>query len=140
MSKPSELLGDSGPFREIIGGYQVRASQQALSDAIFAAIEDGDVLTAEAGTGTGKTFAYLVPAILSGRKVIVSTGTKHLQDQLFQSDLPVVLKALDVPVKTALLKGRANYLCVHRLDIAPHLGFINHCNVSHNLHIPSFTK
>jgi ATP-dependent DNA helicase DinG len=125
MSKPSELLGESGPFREIIDGYQVRANQQALSDAIFNSIEDGKVLTAEAGTGIGKTFAYLVPAILSGKKVIVSTGTRHLQDQLYQSDLPVVLKALDVPVKTALLKGRANYLCVHRLDIAPHLGFIN---------------
>ena len=125
MSKPSELLGDSGPFREIIDGYQVRASQQALSDAIFKSIEDGTVLTAEAGTGIGKTFAYLVPAILSAKKVIISTGTRHLQDQLYQSDLPVVLKALDVPVKTALLKGRANYLCVHRLDIAPHLGFIN---------------
>jgi ATP-dependent DNA helicase DinG len=125
MSKPSELLGDNGPFREIIDGYQVRASQQALSDAIFNSIEDGTVLTAEAGTGIGKTFAYLVPAILSAKKVIISTGTRHLQDQLYQSDLPVVLKALDVPVKTALLKGRANYLCVHRLDIAPHLGFIN---------------
>jgi len=125
MSKPSELLGDSGPFKEIIEGYQVRANQQALSEAIFNSIEDGNVLTAEAGTGIGKTFAYLVPAILSAKKVIISTGTKHLQDQLYQSDLPVVLKALDVPVKTALLKGRANYLCVHRLDIAPHLGFIN---------------
>jgi len=125
MSKPSELLGDSGPFKEIIDGYQVRGNQQALSNAIFSSIAEGDVLTAEAGTGIGKTFAYLVPAILSGKKVIISTGTKHLQDQLFQSDLPVVLKALDVPVKTALLKGRANYLCVHRLDIAPHLGFIN---------------
>ena len=125
MSKPSELLGESGPFKEIIDGYQVRANQQALSDAIFNSIEDGTVLTAEAGTGIGKTFAYLVPAIMSAKKVIISTGTRHLQDQLYQSDLPVVLKALDVPVKTALLKGRANYLCVHRLDIAPHLGFIN---------------
>ena len=125
MNKPSELLGDNGPFKNIIDGYQVRASQQSLSDAIFAAIENNSVLTAEAGTGIGKTFAYLVPAILSGRKVIISTGTRHLQDQLYQSDLPVVLEALDMPVKTALLKGRANYLCVHRLDIAPHLGFMN---------------
>ena len=125
MSQPSELFGDKGPFKDIIDGYQVRANQQALSDAIFNAISDGNVLTAEAGTGIGKTFAYLVPAILSAKKVIISTGTKHLQDQLYQSDLPVVLKALDVPVKTALLKGRANYLCVHRLNIAPHLGFIN---------------
>jgi ATP-dependent DNA helicase DinG len=125
MSRPSELLGDNGPFKQIIDGYQVRASQQALSDAIFSAIEAGKVLTAEAGTGIGKTFAYLVPAILSGKKVIISTGTRHLQDQLYHSDLPVVLQALDVPVRKALLKGRANYLCIHRLDIAPHLGFIN---------------
>lgn len=125
MSRASELLGENGPFKEIIDGYQVRENQQALSNAIFSAIAEGNVLTAEAGTGIGKTFAYLVPAILSGKKVIISTGTKHLQDQLYHSDLPVVLKALDVPVKTALLKGRANYLCVHRLNIAPHLGFIN---------------
>ncbi len=133
MSKPSELLGASGPFKEIIDGYQVRTSQQALSDTISNAIEQGSVLTAEAGTGIGKTFAYLVPAIQSGKKVIISTGTKHLQDQLYQSDLPVVLKALDVPVKAALLKGRANYLCIHRLDIAPHLGFINK-TTQHDLH------
>jgi ATP-dependent DNA helicase DinG len=125
MNKPSELLGDNGPFKEIIDGYQVRANQQALSDAIFSSIEEGKVLTAEAGTGIGKTFAYLVPAILSGKKVIISTGTRHLQDQLYHSDLPLVLQALEVPIKKALLKGRANYLCVHRLDIAPHLGFIN---------------
>jgi ATP-dependent DNA helicase DinG len=133
MKKPSELLGDHGPLKDIIDGYQVRANQQSLSDAIFDAIANNTVLTAEAGTGIGKTFAYLVPAILSAKKVIVSTGTKHLQDQLFQSDLPVVLKALDMPVKTALLKGRANYLCIHRLDIAPHLGFINK-TTQHELH------
>ena len=125
VARPSELLGETGPFRTIIDGYQVRAGQQSLSDAIFNAMRNGDVLTAEAGTGIGKTFAYLVPAILSGKKVIISTGTRHLQDQLYQSDLPVVLEALDVPVKVALLKGRANYLCTHRLDIAPHLGFIS---------------
>ncbi len=124
-ARPSELLGEQGPFRHIIDGYQVRASQQQLSDAIFDAIDGAKVLTAEAGTGIGKTFAYLVPAILSGKKVIISTGTRHLQDQLYQSDLPVVLEALDMPVRTALLKGRANYLCIHRLDIAPHQGFIN---------------
>ncbi len=125
MKQPSELLGNNGPFEELINGYQVRVNQQALSDAILNAIEHDGVLAAEAGTGIGKTFAYLVPAILSGKKVIISTGTKHLQDQLFQTDLPIVLKAMDVPVKTALLKGRANYVCVHRLNIAPHLGFIN---------------
>ncbi len=125
VARPSDLLGETGPFSDIIDGYQVRAGQQSLSDAIFDAIHNGDVLIAEAGTGIGKTFAYLVPAILSGRKVIISTGTRHLQDQLYQSDLPVVLEALEAPIKIALLKGRSNYLCTHRLDIAPHLGFIS---------------
>jgi len=72
-------------------------------------------LIAESGTGTGKTLAYLVPAVLSGRKILISTGTRHLQDQLYRRDLPVVLQALQVPVTTALLKGRSNYLCLHRL-------------------------
>ena len=72
----------------------------------------------EAGTGTGKTFAYLVPALLSGRRVIVSTGTRTLQDQLFHRDLPTVAAAIGRPVRVALLKGRANYLCLHRLDLA----------------------
>jgi ATP-dependent DNA helicase DinG len=133
MNMPSEILGEHGPLKDIIDGYQVRANQQALSDAIFDSMMNKEVIAAEAGTGIGKTFAYLVPAILSTKKVIISTGTKHLQDQLFKSDLPVVLEALDMPVKSALLKGRANYLCIHRLDIAPHLGFINKAT-QHDLH------
>ena len=123
--KSSQYLGETGPFSELVEGFQVRESQLALSDAITSAIDQNDVLVAEAGTGIGKTFAYLVPAVLSDKKVIISTGTKHLQDQLYRTDIPKVLKALDLPVKTALLKGRANYLCLHRLDVAPHLGFIN---------------
>ena len=82
------------------------------------AIEAGESLIVEAGTGTGKTFAYLVPALLSGQKVIVSTGTRNLQDQLFLRDLPRVREAMASPVKVALLKGRANYLCVHRMELA----------------------
>ena len=123
--KASEYLGKDGVFKDQVDGYQVRENQLLLSDAIEAAIQNKKVLVAEAGTGIGKTFAYLVPAIQSGKKVIISTGTKHLQDQLFHTDIPKVLKALDVPIKIALLKGRANYLCLHRLQIAPHLGFIN---------------
>src|SRR6185295_11627644 len=76
------------------------------------------MLAIEAGTGTGKTFAYLVPALLSGRQVIISTGTRTLQDQLFNRDLPTVAKALGRPARVALLKGRANYLCLHRLELA----------------------
>lgn len=122
--KASEYLGDKGVFSRHVEGYRVRESQLSLSDAIEDAIQKDSVLVAEAGTGIGKTFAYLVPAINSGKKVIISTGTKHLQDQLFHTDIPRVLKALDVPIKIALLKGRANYLCHHRLQIAPHLGFM----------------
>ena len=125
MKRASDFLGLSGPFCEQISGYQVRDNQLALCDAIDDAIESGGTLAAEAGTGIGKTFAYLVPALLSGKKIIISTGTRHLQDQLFHTDLPRVKKALSVQSTSALLKGRSNYLCVHRLKLAPHLGFIN---------------
>ena len=125
MKRASDYLGQSGPFCEQIAGYQVRDNQLALCDAIADAIEAGSVLAAEAGTGIGKTFAYLVPSLLSGKKIIISTGTRHLQDQLFHTDLPRVTKALSVQSTSALLKGRSNYLCLHRLKLAPHLGFIN---------------
>ena len=87
-----------------------------MADAVARAIAERKPLLAEAGTGTGKTFAYLVPALLFGGKVIVSTGTKTLQDQLFQRDLPLVRDALKVPVTLAVLKGRANYVCHHHLE------------------------
>jgi ATP-dependent DNA helicase DinG len=125
MQRASDFLGQDGPFYQQVSGYQVRDNQLALCDAIDEAIEKGEVLAAEAGTGIGKTFAYLVPSLLSGKKVIISTGTRHLQDQLFHTDLPRVTKALAVQSTAALLKGRSNYLCLHRLKLAPHLGFIN---------------
>src|SRR5687767_13683717 len=87
-----------------------------MARAVASAIEDKAVLVAEAGTGTGKTFAYLVPALRSGGKVIISTGTKTLQDQLFDRDIPQVREALKVPVSVVLLKGRANYVCHHYLE------------------------
>jgi ATP-dependent DNA helicase DinG len=87
-----------------------------MAEAVAEAIAASDKLVIEAGTGTGKTFAYLLPALMSGRKTIISTGTKALQDQLYHRDLPLVGKAVGRPVSTALLKGRANYLCLHRLD------------------------
>ncbi len=87
-----------------------------MAEAVAEAIGSADRLVVEAGTGTGKTFAYLIPALLSGRKTIISTGTKALQDQLYHRDLPLVAKAVGRPVTTALLKGRANYLCLHRLE------------------------
>jgi ATP-dependent DNA helicase DinG len=107
-----------GPLARIVPGYRPREGQIALAHAVDDAIRNYGVLVAEAGTGTGKTFAYLVPALLSGAKVIVSTGTKTLQDQLYHRDIPTVRAALDVPVSVALLKGRANYVCRHHLERA----------------------
>jgi len=89
-----------------------------MAESVAEAIANLDKLVVEAGTGTGKTFAYLLPAMLSGRKTIISTGTKALQDQLYHRDLPLIAKAVGRPIETALLKGRANYLCIHRLDQA----------------------
>lgn len=89
-----------------------------MAEAVATAIDAGELLLTEAGTGTGKTFAYLVPALQSGGKVVVSTGTRNLQDQLYQRDLPRIRDVLALPAKTALLKGRSNYLCLHRLDSA----------------------
>jgi ATP-dependent DNA helicase DinG len=108
-------LGADGPFAQL-PDFAPRAVQQAMAEAVEQAIADTDQLVVEAGTGTGKTFAYLVPALLSGRRIIVSTGTKTLQDQLFHRDLPRVRKVLGTRMKSALLKGRANYLCWYRLD------------------------
>ena len=112
-----ELLGEHGPLAQELDGFKPRVAQQELAQAIERAIDEKSQLIAEAGTGTGKTYAYLAPALRSGKKVIVSTGTKTLQDQLFHRDLPRLRKALALnDVKVALLKGRANYICLHRLD------------------------
>lgn len=100
--------------------YHPRAGQQAMACAIADAISTASSVVVEAGTGVGKTFAYLVPAVLSGKRVVVSTATKNLQDQLFSRDLPAVVAALAVPVRTALLKGRGAYLCIQRLEINMH--------------------
>ena len=118
----ADLLGADGPFAREVPGFAPRASQQAMAAAVEEAIADRQMLVAEAGTGTGKTFAYLVPALMSGKRVIISTGTKALQDQLFHRDLPRVRSVLGARLAAALLKGRANYLCLHRLDQAHHEG------------------
>lgn len=109
-------LGPQGPFAREVPGFAPRAVQREMAAAVERAIEEGAELVVEAGTGTGKTFAYLVPALLSGKRVIVSTGTRNLQDQLFHRDLPRVRDALGARLRTALLKGRSNYLCWYRLD------------------------
>lgn len=113
-----EALGGDGALAAQLPGFVPRAAQLRLAGAIAEAFDHRDVLLAEAGTGTGKTYAYLVPALLSGMKTIVSTGTRALQDQLYHRDLPRVRAALGVGLKSALLKGRSNYLCRYRLQQA----------------------
>ncbi len=116
MNDFAEIFGPEGWLATRIEGFSHRPQQQQMAAAVGRVLERRGVLICEAGTGTGKTFAYLVPALMSGLKVIISTGTKNLQDQLFHRDLPRVRQSLASPVSTALLKGRANYLCIHRLD------------------------
>jgi ATP-dependent DNA helicase DinG len=115
MSKTSYLFAVDGKLSEAIDGFVPRQAQTDMAVAVENTIINKAPLIVEAGTGTGKTFAYLAPALLSERKTIVSTGTKNLQEQLFHRDLPLIKKALGSNSKTALLKGRANYLCLHRL-------------------------
>ena len=121
-SQLSQIFKSNGALAEAIEGFSERAQQLEMALAIESAIKNNKQLIAEAGTGTGKTFAYLVPALLSGGKVIISTGTKNLQDQLFSRDLPNVRDALKVPVTVAMLKGRANYVCHYHLEVAANSG------------------
>lgn len=111
-----QLFDANGPLSQAVKGFRPRQSQTEMAKAIASAITSQQTLIAEAGTGTGKTFAYLVPALLWGGKVILSTGTKNLQDQLYLRDIPTVRKALQAPVSVALLKGRANYVCHFHLE------------------------
>lgn len=115
-----DILGENGVFSEKLPSFKVRDVQLELADKIIETIDNDGTLIAEAGTGTGKTFAYLVPAIIKDKKTIVSTGTKNLQEQLFYRDLPKVLEIMGLKPKIRLLKGRANYLCEHRMHKALH--------------------
>ncbi len=112
------IYSTRGPLARAVKGFRARPFQVEMARAVAEAIAAKSVLVAEAGTGTGKTFAYLVPALLTGGKVILSTGTKTLQDQLFDRDIPTVRAALGAPVTIALLKGRANYVCHYHLERA----------------------
>jgi len=127
------LLGADGPFIDAINGFQPREVQQQLANKIDNVVKANNSLVAEAGTGIGKTFAYLVPAIMSKKSVIISTGTRNLQDQLFHKDLPKVCKCLDKSPRTALLKGRNNYLCIYRLDMTVADGRLGSRQASHDL-------
>ncbi|MEO8062754.1 MAG: ATP-dependent DNA helicase [Pseudomonadota bacterium] len=115
MHDLDEVFGPRGPLARSLPGFTPRRSQLAMALRVAMALENRSSLVVEAGTGTGKTFAYLVPALLSGKRVLVSTGTRTLQDQLFNKDLPLVAGAIGVPARVALLKGRSNYLCTYRL-------------------------
>ncbi len=117
----ADLLGPTGPLARQ-PGFAPRLQQQQMAAAVDAILQEGGTLIVEAGTGTGKTYAYLIPALRSGARVIISTGTRHLQDQLYHRDLPVVRRALKSRVKIALLKGRSNYLCRYRLRLAAQEG------------------
>jgi ATP-dependent DNA helicase DinG len=118
----NDVFSAQGPLARALPGYTHRPEQAAMAKAVGLALARLEPLIVEAGTGTGKTFAYLIPALLSGRSVIISTGTRTLQDQLFHRDVPLLAKALGLPSKIALLKGRANYLCRHRLELATQQG------------------
>src|SRR6478736_5467346 len=139
MPDISSVFSADGALARNVPGYAVRAQQHEMAQAIADTIAANSILVAEAGTGTGKTFAYLVPALLAGGKVIISTGTKTLQDQLFHRDLPRVRATLNVAVDTALLKGRANYVCLHHLEAAAQQGtFAAREDVAHIHKIKSF--
>ncbi|MES1982149.1 MAG: ATP-dependent DNA helicase [Pseudomonadota bacterium] len=141
---PEELAAVFSPDGALAGhidSFHARPQQVELAQAIAVAINTNGQLIAEAGTGTGKTFAYLVPALLAGGKVIVSTGTKNLQDQLFQRDLPTVRDALKAPLSIALLKGRANYLCHHHLARTQSEGrFVTREDARHLARISEYAK
>ncbi len=110
-----DIFGPEGPLQRALPDFRFRRQQLRMAERVVAAMTNREALVVEAGTGTGKTFAYLVPALLSGKRVLISTGTRTLQDQLFSKDLPLLSAALGRPARVALLKGRSNYLCRYRL-------------------------
>jgi ATP-dependent DNA helicase DinG len=114
----SHVFSAEGPLARVVEGFRPRPQQAAMAQRVAENLGGGGALLVEAGTGVGKTFAYLVPALLSGRRIVISTGTRSLQDQLFGRDLPTVSAAIGRPVSVAMLKGRANYVCLHRLELA----------------------
>lgn len=115
-ARVAKVFGEAGPLARALEGYEPRPSQRAMADAACDVIEEGGILLAEAGTGTGKTLAYLVPGILNGQPVLVSTGTKNLQDQILQKDIPLLERALGRRITATCMKGRGNYLCLHRFE------------------------
>jgi ATP-dependent DNA helicase DinG len=115
-SRVADVFADHGPLARSDEAFEARPGQRELAARVAHTFEQGGILLAEAGTGTGKTLAYLVPAVLSGRRVLISTGTRNLQDQIFYKDIPALARAMDLELRAAYMKGRANYLCRHRYD------------------------
>jgi len=116
----AHALSENGPLASHWPGFKPRLGQTDMAQAVTETVQDGGSLVVEAGTGVGKTFAYLVPVLLSGQRALISTATKALQDQLFARDLPRLTQVLNLPVRVALLKGRSSYLCIHRMEQARH--------------------
>jgi ATP-dependent DNA helicase DinG len=116
----AETLSSHGVLAQTVPGFQPRQGQTDMAMAVSRTVQDGGQLVVEAGTGTGKTYAYLVPVLLSGQRALMSTATKALQDQLFSRDIPRLVEVLGLPIRVALLKGRGNYLCLHRMEQARH--------------------
>jgi ATP-dependent DNA helicase DinG len=115
-ARVNAVFADNGPLAGALEGFEPRPGQREFAEAVADTLEAGGTLVAEAGTGIGKTLAYLVPAVLSGKRVLISTGTRNLQDQVFYKDVPTVGRALNIEVNAAYMKGRTNYLCRHRFD------------------------
>ena len=112
----AEVFADDGPLARAVEGFEPRPGQRLMAEAVARVFENGGTLMTEAGTGTGKTLAYLVPAVLAGRRVLISTGTRTLQDQIFHKDLPALAEALGREIRASYMKGRSNYLCLHRFE------------------------
>jgi ATP-dependent DNA helicase DinG len=112
----ARVFAEDGPLAAAFDGFEPRPGQLRLAESVAQVLESGGTLVAEAGTGTGKTLAYLVPAVLSGKRVLISTGTRTLQDQIFYKDIPALAAALGHPIKSAYMKGRTNYLCLNRFE------------------------
>jgi len=127
----AEIFAPAGPIATALPGFEARGGQLQMAAAVASVFEDGGVLLAEAGTGTGKTLAYLVPAILSRQRVLISTGTKNLQEQIFFKDIPLLRDTLDVKFTATYMKGRGNYLCLHRFDEFRETGIQSHDDKHH---------
>ncbi len=120
LQRVAQTLSNHGALAQRVPGFQPRQGQTDMAMAVTQTLEQGGQLVVEAGTGVGKTYAYLVPVLLSGQRALVSTATKALQDQLFSRDIPRLVEVLGLPIRVALLKGRSNYLCLHRMAQARH--------------------